>query len=166
MLEVWKLKSLKLRYYGREAEADQSHRWCCLCGRAYTRYELDFYSGSVEPIEDSEVLTGATSGKTGIVDDVNKVGGTWAAGNAHGTIVFTVTSGSSDFGVDELINGSIGGANIMTVRCSTQRRHGRMYPTRALILREGKYYCKPHYRFRFHPKDRDKQKIQIQESNE
>jgi len=160
------LKSLKLKYYHREVEADQSHRWCVLCGKAYTRYELDFYSGSVEPTEDSEVLTGATSGATGTVGDVNLVGGSWAGGDAHGTIVFTATTGSADFTVDETITGSIGGANIMTVRCSTQRRHGRLYPARALILREGQYYCKAHYRYRFRPRDRDKQKIQIQESKE
>jgi hypothetical protein len=159
------MKSLKLRYYGREVEADQSHRWCVLCGKAYTRYELDFYSGSVEPVE-GETLTGATSAETGIIEDVNLVGGSYAGGDAHGTIVFTAASGSSDFEVDELINGSSGGDNIMTVRCSTQRRHGRLYPTRALILREGRYYCKPHYRYRFRPRDRDKQKIQIRESND
>lgn len=157
------MKSLKLRYYDREREADQVHRGCCLCGKAYVRYELDFYSGSVEPTEDTEVLTGATSGKTGTVDEVNLVGGSFSGGDAHGTIVFTSGSGSSDFTVDETITGSIGGANIMTVRCSTQRRHGRFYPSRALIFRDGKYYCQPHYRYRFRKKDKDRQRIQIQE---
>lgn len=73
---------------------------------------LNFDSGSVEPVL-GELLTGATSEARAIVVSVNKTGGTWGGGDAVGSIVLEDCVGC--FNNDENINGSFGGANILTV---------------------------------------------------
>ena len=73
---------------------------------------MNFDSGSVEP-QVNEILTGATSGATAKVFSVNLVGGAWGAGTATGSIELRDCSGC--FNNNEDINGSVGGANILTV---------------------------------------------------
>jgi hypothetical protein len=73
---------------------------------------LNFDSGSVEP-QVNEILTGATSGATAKVLSVNRTGGTWVGTNASGSIELGDCSGC--FNDNEDINGSVGGANILTV---------------------------------------------------
>ena len=74
---------------------------------------LDFDSGSVVPVV-GETLTGATSSATGKVIWVNVSGGTWGGGDAAGTVYLGDCS-TGCFNDDELITGSVGGVNIMTV---------------------------------------------------
>jgi len=73
---------------------------------------LNFDSGSVEP-QVGETLTGATSGAVGKVISVTVTGGTWGGGNAEGSIELGACSGR--FNDNEDIDGSVGGANMLTV---------------------------------------------------
>ncbi|MHA1613320.1 MAG: carbohydrate binding domain-containing protein [Candidatus Thorarchaeota archaeon] len=73
---------------------------------------LNFDSGSVEP-QVGETLTGATSGAVGKVISVTVTGGTWGGGNAEGSIELGACAGR--FNDNEDVNGSVGGANMLTV---------------------------------------------------
>ncbi|MHA1287014.1 MAG: carbohydrate binding domain-containing protein [Candidatus Thorarchaeota archaeon] len=73
---------------------------------------LNFDSGSVEP-QVGETLTGATSGAVGKVISVTVTGGTWGGGNAAGSIELGACTGR--FNDNEDVNGSVGGANMLTV---------------------------------------------------
>lgn len=73
---------------------------------------MNFDSGSVEP-KVGEILTGATSFSSGKVVSVTKASGTWAGGDAAGSIELEECEGR--FNDNENINGSIGGLNILTV---------------------------------------------------
>jgi len=73
---------------------------------------LNFDSGSVEP-QVGETLTGATSGAVGKVISVTVTGGTWGGGDAEGSIELGACAGR--FNDNEDINGSVGGANMLTV---------------------------------------------------
>jgi len=73
---------------------------------------LNFDSGSVEP-QVGETLTGATSGAVGKVISVTVTGGTWGGGNAEGSIELGACAGR--FNDNEGINGSMGGADMLTV---------------------------------------------------
>jgi len=73
---------------------------------------LNFDSGSVEP-QVGETLTGATSGAVGKVISVTVTGGTWGGGDAAGSIELGAVTGT--FQDNENVDGSVGGANILTV---------------------------------------------------
>jgi len=73
---------------------------------------LSFDSGSVEP-QVGETLTGATSGATGKVISVTVTSGSWGGGDAAGTIELGACDGR--FNDNEDVNGSVGGANMLTV---------------------------------------------------
>jgi hypothetical protein len=152
------LRLLRLR---QRDHLDQKHYDCVLCGKSSFNYELDFYSGSGEP-DISDVLTGATSAKTGTVLSVALVGGAWADGDAHGTIIFASGTGSSDFTVDETVdNTTFGLVNVMTVRASTQRRRGgRRYPKKFISVVDGKNYCTRHARWVGHTGDKNTQDVE------
>ena len=121
--------------------ADLKYRWCVRCGAAYDCYEMDFESASAAPTV-GETLTGATSGKTSVVESFTKSSGAYAGGTARGTIV--VTSPSGDYTDGEAINGSSGGAGFLTCRAYVQRRYGHRYPDSMLSTIDGKDYCPPH----------------------
>jgi len=130
----------------------QRHRYCTTCsGEIYKTVELQFDSGSVEPVED-ETLTGATSGDTGIVVSTTRDSGTWAGGDAAGTVYLSSPTGISDddecFEDDETITGSTGGANIMTVNGDgIVKSEGMPYPEGDGGFFEGKWYCSTHLNF-------------------
>ena len=73
---------------------------------------MNFDSGSIEP-KVNEILTGFTSESTAKVISVNKDSGTWAGGDAAGTITLKNCDGC--FNDNEVIGGSEGGADILTV---------------------------------------------------
>lgn len=123
-------------------DLNQKWRHCVKCGIHYDQYEIDFTSGSVEPTV-GETLTGATSGKTATVSEVSLQVGTYAGGNAIGTVVVTAQTG--DFTELETINGSTGGTNIMTCRTSLTRGYGNLYPEGMLVTWEGREFCREHF---------------------
>lgn len=131
----------------------QPHYFCALCGGELVKTcELQFDSGSVEPVED-ETLTGATSGDTGVVDSVTLESGTWAGGDAAGTVYLSSLTGISEddelFEDNELITGSTGGVNIMTVNGDgIVKSNGLPYPAGETGLYKGKRYCTAHLAFK------------------
>jgi len=130
----------------------QRHYYCAICsGDLYKTVELQFDSGSVEPTED-ETLTGATSGDTGIVESVTLESGTWAGGDAVGTVYLTSPTGVGDdgecFDDDELITGSTGGVNMMTAKGDgITKSDGMPYPEGDTGIYKGKRYCSTHLDF-------------------
>lgn len=82
----------------------------CMTAR---KWSLDYDSGGVAEIEAGDTLAGATSGATAIVDAVTLDSGTWAGGDAAGTLMLRRKSGT--FQDDENLNKSGGQANIATV---------------------------------------------------
>lgn len=130
----------------------QRHYYCALCGGEPVKTcELQFDSGSVEPVED-EVLTGATSGDTGIVVSVRLESGTWAGGDAAGTVLMSSPTGISDdfecFSDNELVTGSTGGVNILTANNDgIVKTEGMPYPEGDTGIYKGKRYCTQHLEF-------------------
>ena len=72
---------------------------------------IKFTSGSKEFMV-GELLTGATSGATANVIGWYEDSGEWSDGDAVGVV--WVSGSSGVFGVSEVINGSVGGANMVT----------------------------------------------------
>lgn len=58
------------------------------------RWTLDYVSGGVEEIEAGDTITGATSGATAVVDAVEPDSGTWAGGDAAGTLTLRRVNGT------------------------------------------------------------------------
>lgn len=73
--------------------------------------EIEYVSGSTE-FTVGETITGATSGATGVVTHYTLDSGSWAGGDAAGTLYMKDTSGT--FQNPEDLDGSSGGANMAT----------------------------------------------------
>jgi len=129
---------------------DAKYYSCTLCGGKHSRVEFWFDSGSVEPTED-ETLTGGTSGATGVVVTHTLHKGTFAGGDAEGTVEMDACTGISDresFEADETIAGSTGGADMMTTASvGSEKVYGRLYPEWAIAVYKGKKYCIEHYNY-------------------
>lgn len=80
----------------------------CMTGR---RWSMAFDSGSWEP-QPGDTIEGATSGATGYVESVTRSSGTWASGDAAGTVYFRRLTGK--FQNDENVD-IAGHANSLTV---------------------------------------------------
>jgi hypothetical protein len=139
----------------------RGERWfsCQICGPPLRQIHLNFTSGSAEPEED-EVLTGATSGATGVVVEAFLVSGTWAGGDAAGYVTLSsgtgVDSEDKDWGTeDEPVNGSEGGTNILTMSTAWEYTSGILYPESMIRERDGRYWCLEHYDAKYIPQDRD-----------
>lgn len=136
---------------------------CCLCSPEWTRVELVFQNGSVEPSVD-EVLTGDTSGDTGTVVSVELLSGAWADGDAAGVIELKDCTGVADrecFEDEESITGD-GGASLEADGVGVEKTYGIFWPFSMLMSYEGKTYCKYHYRFRVRRKEIDKVRIDVE----
>lgn len=83
------------------------------------KWTLDYDSGGVAEIEAGDTLTGATSSATAIVDAVTLDSGTWAGGDAAGTLTLRRKGGT--FQDRENLNQSGGQANIGTVDGTASR---------------------------------------------
>lgn len=132
---------------------NEDDRWyeCVACGKLRKRVTIKFISGGTEPQED-ETLTGAASGDTGVVDEVEKVSGTWAGGDAAGYVYLKDYTGADEesfraFQADESINGSVGGNGLITVDSYQPwvTFYGRMYREGDTAVYQGKRYCLGHY---------------------
>ena len=145
----------------------EPRRPCVLCGGFFQQVEIRFDSGSVEPTE-GETITGATSGDTGVVDEVVLESGTYAGGDAAGTISLNTATGVDSNGLwgtdDEALNGSTGGDDMMTLNDNGfQKSYGRLWPVSQMFFRDGKWYCAGHYRFRFEYRDKLEDKSTIKD---
>lgn len=123
---------------------------CRRCGIKEKEVELRFDSGSVAPTV-GETLTGATSGDTGVVTEVELVSGAWD-GSATGYVTMdTYTGGDAEqfscFDDGELINGSLGGNSMLMADWDgTVKVYGRLYPKNQTVEYNGQRYCTPHYK--------------------
>ena len=139
---------------------------CVLCGARYIRVELPYDSGSVAPTV-GETLTGATSTDTGVVVSTSIYSGAVADGDAAGFVELSSPTGvdqdaGTSFQDNELITGSTGGSNMMTVNGDGHlNRYGRLYPESMLVERDGKRYCTPHYIFRYTHIDTDEFEVDV-----
>jgi len=117
---------------------------------------MRFDAGSVASTVD-EVITGATSLDTGVVDEIVLESGSYAGGDAAGTISLSSPTGMDDNGLwgtdDEVLSGSSGATMVLNDTGFT-KSVGRLWPENQLIFRDGKYYCRAHYHFRFDSKDK------------
>jgi hypothetical protein len=142
----------------------------------YNEVEFQFDDGDIEPTV-GETLTRATSLDTGKVTSVTLEGtGTWAGNDAAGTVVMNTLTGLSDIMTDggtgewgqdnELINGSVGGASMLTLNGpGIQKRYGTFYPLSDLVLDEsGHYLCHPHWEMRWRKKKLDESEINIDDT--
>ena len=146
---------------------DEARMSCQLCGPFFHQVEIRFDAGSVEATA-NETLTGANSNATGVVSEVVLEGGSYANNDAYGTIVLTGATGVDSDGLwgedDELLNGSTGGNNMMTLNDNGfQKSYWHLWPINQLVKRDGKYYCVEHYHFRFDKEDLEKARIHIKE---
>ena len=142
---------------------------CYHCGTELLTCELKYDSGSVEPQED-ETLTGATSGNTGVVTEVeDPITGTWAGGDAAGYLTVKTPSGYDSeqltmFEDNELINGSTAGDNCLTCDGEGQiHMNALYYPKRLMTKYEGRWMCVWHYKWKSRLEELDKQRILISE---
>ena len=153
----------------REGDGD-SYDSCVICGPIERRAVIHFDSGSTEPTVD-ETITGATTSDTGVVENYQLESGTWAGGDAVGTIVVTSPSGyNADslaiFQDDENLNGSTAGSNFATVKGEPGViQDGRIYPEWMLVEYRGNKYCRDHFYFKFKREWLDDQGVDISEKD-
>jgi len=154
-------------YWGRP----RGEKWkeCVLCHPLTKWVELHYYSGSVAPTV-GETLTGATTSDTLVVASTTIFSGSVAGGDAAGIIQGTIYTGLDTetediFQADEPLNGSTGGSNMATVKWpGCFKNSGIIHPKSYLIKRDGRWYCKEHYPFKFHLEDLDDQEVNISEN--
>lgn len=147
-------------------DRDGGAKWyeCCMCGSKRTRGLVHFDSGSVTPTL-GETITGATSGDTGVLTNYTKTGGTVAGGDAVGILEMQTLTGYDelDLGIfenDENLNGSVSGNNFATVnKTGAVQISGRLIPNSEIVEYQGKYYCRPHFLFKFRRDWEDEAKI-------
>jgi len=135
-----------------------------MCSAWYERYEMAFDAGSAEPT-DGETITGGTSGDTGVVTDYSLESGTWAGGDAAGFIELSTVTGDSE-GLAFEDNESLTGSSTFVATANGQgfkKVYGERVPDTEMVFRDGKYWCREHYRFRFEKADRDEAKLRVEE---
>jgi hypothetical protein len=136
---------------------------CQMCGAWYTYYELHFDAASVAATV-GETITGA-GGCTGVVVTATLESGSYAGGDAAGHLELSGVTGASDdlaFVDNEALTGSstfVGTANHQAYA----KVYGMRIPIGELVERDGKFYCVPHYRFRFEKQDRDNERLDAEE---
>lgn len=142
---------------------------CRVCGTKWMTAELKFDSGSTLPIV-GEILTGATSGDTGVVTEVETlISGAWADGDAAGYLHVDTLSGDdaeqySIFSDDELINGSTAGSNCLAAEGQGNVKiWAILWPKRMLTKFRGQWYCPEHLGWKTRPKLRDEDRLVIKE---
>lgn len=139
-------------------------RRCVLCCARATYVEAPFDNGTAE-FAKGETVTGATSGDTGIVAEVELVSGSWAGGDAAGYLTLSSPTGlDSDghWGEDnETITSTSGSATLNGK--GTKKVQGFSYPQRDMVFADGRWYCRWHYNYRFKRKREDENVITIQD---
>jgi hypothetical protein len=146
-----------------EFTRNQGDKWfeCKLCGKVFLFVDMAFDQGTVEPVV-GEVLTGASSGCTGVVDRVKLFSGSWAEGDAKGNILLTEPTGYVwpdvyCFDTGEIVTGD-GGAAMVTDGYGLLKRSGRLWRLGDTILKDGDRYCIDHYKIHWGKRITDRAK--------
>jgi len=155
---------LKLNFDIKETDAKEE-KWhdAPWTGKFVKKYQMHFNSGSTEP-QAGETLTGADSGTTAVVSSVSVCSGSWANGDAAGTITFT-SAGSDQFTAGEQINGSVGGNNMLTCLASVQAGHGLLHPMSNMTKRDGKWWTSELYDWYYRKRDESDADIDVSETD-
>lgn len=131
---------------------NQNQSWgeCCVCGSLQYRATAHFTGGTVAPVE-GETLTGGTSHRTGVVDEVFLISGTWAGGDAEGVVTMTSPAGYDSmylilFTDGETVTGS-SGANFVENGDGSVNVSGLQYNRGQIVVYNGKMYCRPHFEY-------------------
>jgi len=140
---------------------------CCLCGGAYNEVDIPYKLGTATPIV-GEILTGGTSGATAVVNNIKLVSGSWAGGDAAGTIRATSPS-AFDFDTghwgseDETVTSATGSFTLDGY--GHKKSYGRYYPEGEIVFEDGKYFCLAHYQARYSFKKKDEIDVNIDEGD-
>jgi len=133
----------------------EARRACTLCGTTTLKAEVVFKTGATNPggvgVTVAETITGGTSADTGVVEQIILTSGTWAAGTAKGYMSLTSPTGlDSDghWGTDGETVTSTGGTFVLDGE-GTKKVDGYLYPESELVEFRGRWYCKPHFHFRW-----------------
>ena len=153
-----------LRHRFHSSSKVEGFRDCPFCGAKKKYIDIHFESGSVEPTDD-ETITGATSSNTGKILENSLVllSGTWLGEDAEGWVTLYDSTGSvletGQWGSeDEELNGSTGGDNMFQIKgYGIVKNHGILIPISQMVERDGVWYCREHYEWRFGGEDRDYQ---------
>ena len=152
-----------------DKDRNQGLPWgeCILCGTLSHQAAMRFKDGTVQP-QVGEVLSGVTTGRTGIVSAVFLESGAWD-GTGAGTIQMISPTGFD--GMDlilfldgEVITGSIGGAGLVaTDGDAWVTVSGKMYHRQQVVVYNGQKFCLPHFRYRYYHRFIDQAKIDLPE---
>jgi hypothetical protein len=140
---------------------------CCMCEPWHTYYELRFDAGSTAATV-GETITGATSLDTGVVVTATLESGTYAGGNAVGTLELSGVTGMLDslaFNDNETLTGSSTFVGVADGR-GIEKVYGLRYPEGSTVERDGRRYCSFHALLRFRKKDMDAEFIDVEEETE
>lgn len=131
---------------------NQNQSWgeCCVCGSLQYRATIHFANGRVEPVK-GETLTGVTSLRTGVVDEVFLQSGTWAGSDAMGVVTLTSPAGYDPmdlilFTDGEGVSGSLG-ATFIEYGDGSVNVTGLQYNRGQIVVYNGKMYCRPHFEY-------------------
>jgi len=143
---------------------------CYHCDARYLTCELKYDAGGTTEPTVGETFTGATSGDTGVVTEVQTlISGSWTGDNATGYITLDTLTGYDGeqltmFEDNEAINGTTAGNDCLICDGAGQIHIGGIfYPKRLMVKHEGRWYCIWHYRFKTRLENLDKQKIDVRE---
>jgi hypothetical protein len=137
---------------------------CVMCGAGYVYYELRFDTATAAATV-GETISGITSNCTGVVVSSALESGSYAGGDAAGTLELSGVTGATDdlaFTDNEGLSGTStfsGMANGQAIG----KHYGLVYPAGDMAERDGKRYCTGHFNWRFIPKDRDASKVDVEE---
>lgn len=125
---------------------------------------------SVTPTS-GETVTGATSGDTGVLANYTLVSGTAAGGDGVAVLEMTSPTGYGQSQLDifhdnENLNGSTSGDNFATAKGKgAVQISGRLIPERDIVEYEGKFYCRPHFEFKFRRTWQDEAEVDYDEND-
>ncbi len=140
------MPTIRPTYY-KSGKAGRIWEGCVKCGKPTYMIVLPFDAGTVAPVA-AEVLTGVTSGDTGVYSSVTLESGSWAGGDAAGRLYLTSPTGVNDdnaWGQDnEAVTGSTAAA-LVANGAGWRILTGRMHPLENLVFKDGQYYCRAHY---------------------
>lgn len=139
-------------------------RACRVCGTQEFKAIVYFDSGSTSPTV-GEIVTGATSGHTGVIEHAYLRSGTYAGGDAAGCLELTSPTGYERaeytvFQDNETLTGSTSLTNFATVNgAGSVVINGVLYPESDMVEYKGDWYCAPHFEWRFGFEWKDEQKF-------
>ena len=145
---------------------ESPQRSCTLCGGPrIIKAEFKFKTGTTAAPAVGATITCGTSGDTGVVESVELYSGAWASNTAAGYINMTSPTGLDDDGYwgEDAETATYSGGSVVLDGNGYMKAHGLLYPESDMIKFRGKWYCRPHFEFRWRQKLRDERKFKLEE---